>query len=66
MVPYSLEIYQAPRKEYVTVWLTVAIVSILILIAAACMLVGAVDATEQREQWSKEQRSRALDSCQDD
>ncbi len=47
-------------------WLTVAIVSMLILIAAACMLVGAVDATEQREQWSKERRSRALDSCQDD
>ena len=43
-------------------WLTVAIVSMLILIAAACVLIGATDATTQREQWQEDKGNQALDT----
>lgn len=43
-------------------WLSIAVSTLLVTMAAACVLIGATDATAQREQWQEDKGNQALDT----
>lgn len=43
-------------------WLNIAVPALLITMAVACVLIGATDATAQREQWQEDKGNQALDT----